>query len=399
MKKTDYMEWIAINNYHVAITKHIVKKNASKIKGVETDKYFSMTGFSSFIGQSCLDMVTNNFNDNIFDDLCNEVYIALHDLIQKGLFSVQNNEPKYEMYEIVNKKGEVVKRSSYFDLYRTIENFLYSEKKNFTMIATTSNNKLYEELDGKKVSVAKNNESTNINNNKRIKYYSSIIRFENAINEDKDGNVQSLIDTLETQTNSIDNVMNRFEIELFFTLIKKHYPKYHDDMKTIFNCLLLGFTYEEIELNHNISVSRIKYLMPILRQKYNEYCLTVNITKSINDDIYCDTTRNKSNTYYINRDKRIKPITRIIKVTDIYQSPIKSRPLECGIIDKEEFENIREENYIKRNGNGNDIKYKNVYGSKSKTLIILENGKMYAKLNCSKKALETFKKKLSHVAL
>lgn len=416
MKKEEMKNWIATNNYHITISKHIVKKNASGIKTKEENGMIKMTGYNSFIGSSCYEFVSNNFQDEIFNDLCNEVYIALHELIEKDLFEVIDDTPNYKEYTIINKQGEQATRFSYFDLYRTIENFLYSEKKNFTMIQTSSEKSLYETftdkvtkiMDGKKVivdvdrkvSVAKNNELTNINANKRIKYYASILRFEQKVNEDDNGNDITLAEETDIPENTClyENVLQRDEILSYFKYIKIKYPKYYSDVVKIFESLLNGFTYEEIELRHDIKVARIKYLMPIIRKTWNEYT-SVSVLPAISDSKHCDTTRNKGTTYYINREKRASVKAIITRAT--LPRETKSIPLSCGIVDtydifKAKFEKNKEsdEKYI--DNATNYTGYKNVFGIRSNTICVVDGSKILYRLKCSDKAKEVFKEKLEN---
>lgn len=426
MKKDEMKKWIATNNYHVAIAKHIVKKNASNVKTKEENNVIIMTGFSSFIGQACNDFVMNNFQDEIFNDLCNEVYISLHELIEKNLFVIENDTPNYKTYTYITKSGEQKERSSYFDLYRTIENFLYSEKKNFTMITTKNDSKLYEEYEEvvkdkddkplkdkkgnvvtvtKKVSIAKNNESNNINSNKRIKYYVSILRFEKKVSETDNGEEVTLYDevaSIPEKYSLYDNVLQRDEVIRYFRYIKVSYPKYYSDIVKIFESLLNGFTYEEIEKYYDIKVSRVKYLMPIIRKTWNDK-ESVSIKESISDSMYCDTTKNKGTTYYINRDKR-KTVIPTIKKSGFEKFETPSIPLSCGIVDtyeifkarfekNEKSDNLYIDNAMKYNS------YRNVWGTKSKTVCIMYDNTLFARLKCSYKAKEIMKKKLENVAI
>ena len=107
----DVIEFITDFSIHERYTIFIIKSIASNS--------------THFCNKSCLDIVNSGYTQHILDDIKQEVFITLFDMIENNNVWLENNELVFNTY--INSKD---KKTSYFvKLYRTIENFFYSEKK------------------------------------------------------------------------------------------------------------------------------------------------------------------------------------------------------------------------------------------------------------------------------
>lgn len=298
------IDYIVAESIHEKYTVSIIKSIASSP--------------SHFCNKSCLDIVNSGYTQHILDDIKQEVFLTLFNLIENNhcTYIETSEENKIEFDTYINSND---KETSYFmHLFKTVEKFFYSEKKQNESRYTKI--KYDEKKHGSKAFVDSDGNLCDRFGNAylkgcRMEYLDSYNDDATSVNS---SNYREYLHSIQ-QENSLENIVERDDIRTFFKLVKKHYPKYYSDFCGIFEGLHNGYSYEEISKVLDIKITRIWYLIPLLRQKYQEFreYSKIELEKTWNVSLYSDTTRNKGCTYYINRENKKDMI--IPKITKTYK--------------------------------------------------------------------------------
>lgn len=108
------LEWIATYDIHGTLAKSIIKKIAGNTRHVSNT--------------ACLSLVNHNYNETIFDDIKQDVFMCLMRLISEGVcsFDYKNNWLSFKDYTTTDGKQS----NYYIELYRTIQKTLAVYRNN-----------------------------------------------------------------------------------------------------------------------------------------------------------------------------------------------------------------------------------------------------------------------------
>ena len=360
---TNVLEYIAELSIHKKFAHSIVESIANNQK--------------HFCNSSCMDIVKSGYTQDIFEDIQTEVYLALDKMYREKKVWLENNELKFETFPDKNNKPVPY----YVKLYHTVYETLYNEKKNIDPRYTKI--KYNEKKHGKNAFVDENGYLCDKFGNAYLK--GCKIEYLDSYNDDTTSTSASdyrqfLYST--QQENALENVAYREDIKKFFRTIKALYPKYYSDFCGIFECFHKGYTYKETATILHTTERRIKYLVPIMRDKYNEILVNgINIEKQKNSNIYCDTTRNTSTTYYIKRTRctMVTPTIKKVQVQeDIYKHSIKNYEYDLPQWQREQWQHEKEEQ--QQQLLDNVTQHINVVDIKNKTIVVInqDGQKLYS---------------------
>ena len=326
-----------------------------------------------FANSSCMDIVNSGYTQTIIDDLKQNVFIELLGMVEKNHIMLENNEIVFDTY--INTKEEEV--SYFFKLFRVVENTLYNEKK---QIESRFKKIKY---DIKKHGIKAHFDEHGFLCDKFGTPYQEGIKIEylDSYNDDvtstQSSDFKEFLYNINGE-NSLKNVEFRKDINLFFYTIKKEYPKYYSEFCGIFEGLYKGYTYKEISEMLKISERRIKYLIPLFREKYNDIMVKgIYIKKSIDDNLYCDRTKNTSTTYYINRTKVnvVKPTIKKVQVQEVLYKHTPNYDYDIPQWQREQWQREKEEEQKALHNNA--TKYIDVIDKKNKCILCInQEGKV-----------------------
>lgn len=351
---TDVLQFITELKLHERYTISIIKSIASNPK--------------HFCCKSCLDIVNSGYTQHILEDIKSNVFITLFEMIQEKKVWLENNNLVFDTY--INSKDK--ETSYFFNLYKTVEKTFYNEKKHNESRYIKIKYDLQKH--GKKAYCDENGYLCDKFGNAYLKgckmeYLDS---YNNDITSANGKDYKEFLYNVNGE-NSLENVAYREDIKQFFSTIKKQYPKYYSDFCGIFECLYKGYTYKETASALNIQERRIKYLIPLFREKFDEFMVDgINIKKSINDNLYCDRTINTSTTYYINRTRYtvVTPTIKKVQVQeDIYKHSIKNYDYDIPQWQREQWQREKEEQ--QKQLLDNVTQHINIVDVKNKNIVVI----------------------------
>ena len=272
--------------------------------------------------KACLDIIKSGYTQHILEDIKQNIFEELLVLYKENKVHLKNNQLIFDTY--INNKG--IEQTYYYNLYKVIRNTFYTEKKH--------NESRYTKI---KYDIKKHGAKAHFDENGYLcdKFGNAYLKgckmeyldsYNNDITSTNGRNYKEFLYNVNGE-NSLINIAYREDIKQFFETIKEQYPKYYSEFCGIFEYLYKGYSYKEISKALSIQERRIKYLIPLLREKYKEIMIDgINIKKSINDNLYCDRTRNKSTTYYINRTKTTFVTPTIKRVQQVQENLYSNKP-------------------------------------------------------------------------
>lgn len=262
--KQSICEYIAKTNTHVIVTKSIIKSIA--MSGIDENGKVKNDCYTS-----CMKMYSNHFDTSkepIFEDLCNDIYIELHNLVFSGECTIENGFIKLGTYETVNKDGEKKIVSSWIKLYKALRVGLSQYKNTNSQLAVSGN-----------YIVGYDDE----NNEYIVSEKSNNYRLELAKIADN------------------DKTIARNDLQSFFKVLKKEYPKQCEKMTDVVCCLIDGLTQEETAKELSVSVRTIQRYIKSIRIAFDMYGKLRTDSKNTSSATYTTTTCNgygdSSNSY------------------------------------------------------------------------------------------------------
>lgn len=325
----DIIAYIVDNSIHEKITVSIIKKMSANPK--------------SRNNQACMNIVKSGYTDSILDDLKQEVYICLHELSEDKHVWIQGD--KLVFGEYLGKDGKTLK-SYYFHCYRAIEKYLYQNK--------------YGNNNGEIVLESAISDCSESGKNERIvgarnQSYEYRMALSNKLGE-----------------NALEMVCHRTDIKSFFRHIEKTCPKNYSDIYSIFTGLIQGHTYSRIAKNIGITERRVKYLISVIRNEWEESCIHVDIkkTEKTEHDILSAWVGGNGSVKTASHYKYIKMEARVtIKRVKLSETTYPSCPLYvgCGKVEIPVKHNVIDTD---------SANYTNVYDTKRHGIRVLDsNGK------------------------
>lgn len=333
--KNDILNFIVENDLHSRFTISIIKKLSTT--GIKKKDGTISFAFSDVY----LDIVNSGYTDPIIDDLKQEVFLELINLVNDECVYIgeDENEKSCLIFEdYINDNGK--EKSYYLNLYHVVRNYMNNQKKHIDRSAICID--LYDE----------NNEEVTVST--KNKDYKRLL-------------ASSLSD------NSLENVAGRKDIQLIFGYLKVKYPKHISLMCKVFELLYIGYTYDEIAKALNITKNKVRYQISLMRSVFDDTTLEIKYDRNYYASLFSDTTRNKCTTTYINKEVR-KDVTATIKKDTISKNTYNSIPLSCGILDdmtKEKINKIvadRLEETMK-----NSVSFTNIYDRKKQCINVVNN--------------------------
>lgn len=295
---TSVIDYITEEKAHEKFTIAIIKSIVGSARKV-VDKDGNEKTRSHFCFNACYEIVKSGYTDPILDDIKQEVFITLFELIQENHLRLENNQLVFDTY--INTKGN---ETSYFlHLFKTVEKYLYNQKQKITKIESY-NLSDYDDI-GK-----------DENENEKRKAYTTYSFFASRLVDSK-----------------LENIATYEYVKTLFKHLKTKYPKHFSKMCTIVECLYYGYSQTQIEklTQGEISQRQIWYLLPIIREEFKKLDLHVTIStdktrkeidRKYNPLMYCKVVSSNGNTYYINREKPCENLnTNIIKNNNICIAP------------------------------------------------------------------------------
>ncbi len=363
------IDFIAYNDIHTRYTISIIKSIAGNP--------------AHFCNNSCMDIVNSGYTQTIFDDIKQEVFLCLFDMVENNNVTMKDNKLVFNTYINSNDK-----ETSYFvKLYRVVENFFYSEKKQsesrYTKIKYDVNKH------GTRAHVDEKGYLCDKFGNAYLK--GCKMEYLDSYNDDVTSiNASSYKEFLYStqQENGLQNATFRKDIKSFFRIIKAKYPKYYSDFCGIFQGLYQGYSYKEIAVAMNTTERRIKYLIPLFREKYTEIMVNgIDLDKEKYISMYGDVTRNHGGINYINRENNkdmyfisvngiekymiVPRVKQYNKVTILYKEPLHKANYDYDV-PQYEIERMNKEKEEKARAiDERTKKYINVLDNKKKRLLVI----------------------------
>lgn len=293
-----------------------------------------------------IEMINKGFTESIVDDLKQEVYIAMHEMILKNQLVKEENKLIFKTYYDKNDN----EKSCYLLLFKTIRNYVNKEKRH------DKNGKFslddYTILENEnKDSEKKNIVTVNHNSNTYIQYLACL-----------------------QKSNSMETLSQRVDIKSIMRMIKKDYPKHYSNIVTVFAYRYKGLTYDEIALKMNLTKNKVRYCIEMLRNTFNKYAFSIDSDSKDSNSIFYGCTTYVNKQIFPTKKDIDNYFVRVEKEKSKPKYASHSYPLTCGIISSYDDNKLYESMKLEKNTStiGN-YSYTFMYNQSNNTLVTVDN--------------------------